>query len=89
MKRNRTTATLLRDPILQIKSAANLSARAENHIPGQFGYFGRAKAGLDREQNDQSVAEWMPRAFGEKQEIVDMISRKRLGLFAWHVVQII
>jgi hypothetical protein len=29
----------------------------------------------------------MPRALGEKQEIVDMISRKRFGLLASHLIQ--
>ena len=30
----------------------------------------------------------MPRAFGEKQEIVDVVARKYLGLFACHLAQI-
>jgi hypothetical protein len=29
----------------------------------------------------------MPRALGEKQEIVDMVNRKRLGLLAGHLTQ--
>jgi hypothetical protein len=89
MKRKRATATLFCDPILQTKRHADLTTWVEDHVPGQFGYFGRAKTGLNREKNDQTVAEWMPRAFGEKHEIVDMISRKRLGLFTWHVAQIV
>jgi len=42
---------------------------------------------LTGQQNDQAVAKWMPRALGEKQEVVDMISRKRLGLLASHLIQ--
>jgi hypothetical protein len=50
--------------------------RVQQHFQGQLGYFSRAKASFNREQYDQAVAEWMPSTLGEKQEIVDMISRK-------------
>jgi polysaccharide pyruvyl transferase WcaK-like protein len=43
---------------------------------------------LYREENDQAIAERMARAVGEKQEIVDMISRKGLGLFSRHCTQL-
>src|SRR5207245_9041289 len=79
---------LLGRVILQLKDRADLAAGAENHFPRQFGDFSGAKTRLDREQNNQTVAIRMPRAFGEKQEIVDVIAREYLGLFARHLVQI-
>jgi len=74
--------------ILQLKDRADFAAGAENHFPRQFGDFSGAKTRLDREQNNQTVAIRMPRAFGEKQEIVDVVARKYLGLFACHLAQI-
>jgi hypothetical protein len=75
MKGDRTPTALLCDLVLQLKYAADLAAGSLDHSPGQFCYFGRAKAGPHREKNDKAIAQRMPRALGEKQEIVDMISR--------------
>jgi hypothetical protein len=74
--------------ILKFENRADLAPGTENHIPCQLGDFCGTKAGLNREQNDQTVAIRMPRALGEKQEIVDVICRKYLGLFACHLAQI-
>src|SRR4051794_7641507 len=84
---DRSPAALLCDSILKFDGAANFAPRPKHHAPGQFGYFGCAKASLYREQYDQAIALRMARALGEEEEIVDMIGRKRLGLFACHVTQ--
>jgi hypothetical protein len=74
--------------VLKFENRADLAAGTEDHFPGQLGNFCGAKACLDREQNNQAVAIRMPRALGEKQEIVDVVCRKYLGLFACHLAQI-
>ncbi|ABQ33469.1 hypothetical protein BBta_1229 [Bradyrhizobium sp. BTAi1] len=56
MQRNGSPATLLCDLVLKLDSAADFAARVEHHIPGQFGYLCSAKTGLNRKQNDQTVA---------------------------------
>jgi hypothetical protein len=75
MKRNRSTASFFGDLVSNGKSSPNRSAGIHNHVPAQLGDFGRAQASLHREQNNQAVAKRMPRALGEKQKIVDVISR--------------
>lgn len=66
VKRDGSAATLFCNLVLQLDGAADLTTGVEDHIPCQFRNFSGTKAGLHREQDDQTVAYRMPRALGEK-----------------------
>ncbi len=72
--------------IPQLEHRANLATGVQHHVPCQFGDLAGTKASLDRQQYDETVAKGEAGMIGEKEKIVDMVSRKYLGLLTRHIV---
>jgi hypothetical protein len=85
MKGDQPSTAHLGRMIAKFEHGTDFAASPQNHVPCQFGDFASAKTSLSRQKNDKPVAEGEASMIGEKQEIVDVIGRKYLGLFTRHL----
>ena len=68
--------------ITQLDDIADLTTCIEHHVPRQACDLAGTQAGFRRQQDDHTVADRMPGAVDEGQEICQIERCKGLGLFA-------
>jgi hypothetical protein len=84
--RDYATAALLGGVITQLNTRTDLTGCVEHHVPRQVRDLASAQAGLRRQQNDHTVAEWMAAAIGEGEQISHVAQSKDFGLFPEHPI---
>ena len=85
MKGNGAAAFLLGGPVAQFDHGRKLAARVEHHVPGEFGDFAGTQASLDRQENDDTIAERISGRAGVGEELGQLVVVENFRLLACHL----